>query len=158
MSIWDTLAEFTQKCDVSACLLQNTSKSDRYKSPELGKQEKSSLKNIQRRLFRGSRAIVSAFLDYSQLCSGKAMLSGFPNSLKHRHSKEREERRRPTVRKSKMSSALHAKSSIHTIAQLQNSIQQIMRSTQVGRFKTLRWWHSNLIWENHQNKITTFTS
>ena len=43
---WDTLA-FTQKCDASTWMLQNTSKSDRESrdtSTELGKQEKSGLK------------------------------------------------------------------------------------------------------------------
>ena len=32
---WDTLAEFTQKCDASTWMLQNTSMSDRDKSAEL---------------------------------------------------------------------------------------------------------------------------
>ena len=44
ISKWDTLAEFTQKCDASTWMLQNTSKSDRDTSTELGKQEKSGLK------------------------------------------------------------------------------------------------------------------
>ena len=44
ISKWDTLAEFTQKCDASTWMLQNTSKSDRDTSTELGKQQKSGLK------------------------------------------------------------------------------------------------------------------
>lgn len=47
--LWGTLAEFTQKCDVSAWMLQNTSKSGIDKSTEQGRTEKTHCPKSPRR-------------------------------------------------------------------------------------------------------------
>ena len=134
MSIWDTLAEFTQKCDVSACLLQNTSKSDRDKSTELGKPGKSGLKHPK---------TTSSWITSDRVCipcllaamRWKSKAFRFPefiaaSPLKREGTFANEEalRQEQNLRTekthcpmSKMSSALHAKSSIHTITKLHSS-------------------------------------